>query len=896
MLVEILETLPTVLTATAATAAACVGVSTACLPILRKALLPPPKEAFLSDILPFSHLDTDGKTIICKDGTKVRVIALKGLDYGTKSRDDKISLMNSRHAWLDAMAKEGLELMVMTHRQRVSFQSASPRDEKENPNFFPGLEEINKLWSTNFENTFHNHHYVVLTKRPVRKRYFFGARDKAQNSNKHWQEQTEAVLDYLSAYGPELLTDSSGPDSSGPDSSGPDKFVTEESTTEGYATKGYTSVEKERRGALNILKNEGKRRIEPNGLLSFWSKMINGFDHPIQGVKDHLSERMTSSTVRFHSDTGTIETIDGSERLYSQVISIKQWNDAMRDDLYEELYTLPCELRLIHWVKGQDKATASGYLRYAQTQAKVLFFNYHVKEQYDQAIEWVDSNQSSLFDVQVSLIVTCETKETLLERVQEVRRIFRSQNLKPVIETHAAEWIWFSQFPSFTHRVRNNLLFSQNVATLLPFVKDQQGFINCDWGRGPLRLFKTSTGSTYAFQLHVSDRPEELAHSLVIAPSGSGKTTLFQHLIGGALRHQNLRAYIFDRLRGTKVFTESMGGQFIDLEGNIENGEENKKGRKKKNEEQNGRQGENHIGTQTNGLSLNPLQCDDNPTNRAFLNRFLLQLAGTEDDASIQAVNRAVDTIFELPLEARILSSIYDAAIDVGSPLKTHLRKWVGDTVQARWFNGKQDSLDITKNRLVSFEMAAVQQDNTAYAAMVTYVMHRIREQMQNKALPHLIFIDETAPMLENVLFRSYVKELFREHRKLRGSINVCFQDASAVISCGIKETILNQCQTVFLFPNPNADKSSYSELFNLTEDQWAFIKGAAKNMPRRSVLVKRMAPENNEAVILDIDLSCLGSHLKFYRSGSESIQLMQQLQHQYGLEGWRQPYLESSL
>lgn len=879
MLVEILETLPTVLTTTVAMAAACVGVSTACLPALKKSLLPKPKEAFLSDILPFSHLDSDGKTLICKDGTKVRVIALKGLDYGTKSRDDKIALMNSRHAWLDAMAKEGLELMVMTHRQRVSFQSVSPRDGKEDSDFFSALEKINKLWSTNFENTFYNCHYVVLTKRLPKKICFLWSRDKAQNSNKQWQEQTEAVLDYLSAYAPELLTDSSGPDLSVAD-----KFVAEESTTEGYATEEYPSVERERRGGLNILESQGKQRIEHNGLLSFWSKMINGFDHPIQGVKDHLSERMTSSTVHFHSDTGIIETIDGADRLYSQVISIKQWNDAMRDDLYEELYTLPCELRLVHWVKGQDKATASGYLRYAQTQAKVLFFNYHVKEQYDQAIEWVDSNQSSLFDVQVSLIVTCETKEALLERVQEVRRIFRSQNLKPVIETHAAEWIWFSQFPSFTHRVRNNLLFSQNVATLLPFVKDQQGFLSCDWGRGPLRLFKTSTGSTYAFQLHVSDRPEELAHSLVIAPSGSGKTTLFQHLIGGALRHQNLRAYIFDRLRGTKVFTESMGGQFIDLEGN---GGESKKGRKK-NESQDERKDK--------GLSLNPLQCDDNPTNRAFLNRFLLQLAGTEDDASIQAVNRAVDTIFELPLEARILSSIYDAAIDVGSPLKTHLRKWVGDTVQARWFNGKQDSLDITKNRLVSFEMAAVQQDNTAYAAMVTYVMHRIREQMQNKALPHLIFIDETAPMLENVLFRSYVKELFREHRKLRGSINVCFQDASAVISCGIKETILNQCQTVFLFPNPNADKASYSELFNLTEDQWAFIKGAAKNTPRRSVLVKRMAPENNEAVILDIDLSCLGSHLKFYRSGSESIQLMQQLQHQYGLEGWRQPYLESSL
>lgn len=72
MVADLIEMLPTVLTATVATAAAGVGISTACLPALKKALLPEPKEAFLSDILPFSHLDLDGKTLICKDGTKVR--------------------------------------------------------------------------------------------------------------------------------------------------------------------------------------------------------------------------------------------------------------------------------------------------------------------------------------------------------------------------------------------------------------------------------------------------------------------------------------------------------------------------------------------------------------------------------------------------------------------------------------------------------------------------------------------------------------------------------------------------------------------------------------------------------------------------------------------------------
>jgi len=815
----LLSYLPSIFATTAATAAMGAGISAACVPALKKRLLPLPKESFLSDLLPFSYLEEDGQTLVCKDGTKAWVIQLQGLDYGAKTHDEKIALLNNRHAFLDAMAREDLDFTVITQRLLLPLDESSSTDKFQNEI----LQEIHNRWNNNFEKVYRNQHFLILTQKPLKKRWWH----KSQSSTpiKQGQDVIEIVLDYLSPYNPKVLKEAR----------------TGESET-------------------------GER--EEGSLLPFWSRLINGFEHPIaantEGVTHHLSEKMTSSTVHFHPSTGLIEHSDGDKKLYSKVISIKQWSDSLKDDLFRELFSLPCEFRLVHWIKGKNKVYSSKNLRYAQAQTKIMLFSQHVKEQYEQAIEWVDSGQSSLFDVQISLILTCETQDQLEARVQDVRRIFRGQNLKPALETYATEWLWLSQFPTFTHRVRVNHLFSQNVANLLSFPKDQYGLDSCDWGKGPLRHFKTASGSAYSLQLHVSERSEELAHSLIVAPSGSGKTTFFQHLIGGALRHKELKAYIFDRLRGTKVFTESVGGKFIDL-------------------------------CEKEGLSLNPLHCEDNPTNRAFLSRFLLQLAGTEDNDSVLAVNRTVQTIFELPKEARILSAIYDAAIDVGSPLKDRLRQWIGSTTNARWFNGKIDSLDISQNSLVSFEMASLQQDATAYAAMVTYVMHRIREQMQGKALPHLIFIDETAPMLENELFRSYVQELFREHRKLRGSINVCFQDASAIINSGIKETILNQCQTVFLFPNPNADKESYCKLFNLTDDQWAFIKGTSKNAPKRSVLVKRIAPDNNEAVILDIDLSCLGSHLKFYRSGSESVQLVNQLQKQFGREGWRQSYLEAA-
>jgi type IV secretory pathway VirB4 component len=125
--------------------------------------------------------------------------------------------------------------------------------------------------------------------------------------------------------------------------------------------------------------------------------------------------------------------------------------------------------------------------------------------------------------------------------------------------------------------------------------------------------------------------------------------------------------------------------------------------------------------------------------------------------------------------------------------------------------------------------MTQVQKEPVLAAAMVTYIMHRIRQVVRNQALPHLIFIDGTAPMLEDAVFRGYVEQLFREHRKLRGSINVCFQDAGALLKSPIAETVLNNCPTLFLFPNPNARQDAYAAL-NLTHEQWAF-QSMARNL-----------------------------------------------------------------
>jgi type IV secretion system protein VirB4 len=474
-------------------------------------------------------------------------------------------------------------------------------------------------------------------------------------------------------------------------------------------------------------------------------------------------------------------------------------------------------------------------------------------------LELIGGDQDGLIEHQMTVFAHGETIAELEQVEQAVRRVFADLQCKAVPEVAAAEWMWRARLPGFDAPVRPRELLAQNIAGMTPFADEARGDLRSDWGEGPIRLFKTASGSAYAFQFHVSDAAEALGHTVAFAPSSGGKTTLFSHLIGGALRHRNLAAYAFDRFNGMEVFTHAVGGLHIDL-------------------------------ADATRLKLNPLQCKDNRENREFLRRWLQQVAGVDDDHSEMAAKRAVDAAFKARAKDRSLNSIYDSAFDTGSALRAGMARWIGDSGGAVWFNGATDGLDLEGARLVTFEMSLAMQDPRVGAALVSYLMHRIRSVCRAEARPHLVFIDETAPMLQDEIFKKSVQVLFREHRKLRGSINVVFQDVGALRASGIAETVFNNCPTKFIFPNPDARAEDYAVL-ELTPAQWAYVKGTSRlaRSLKRSVLVKR----GQESVILDVDLDPLGPWLKVYRSGSEPQGIMRELRAKYGVDRWLDYYLD---
>lgn len=665
------------------------------------------------------------------------------------------------------------------------------------------LQEIHGRWMRSFEQAYVNQHYVVLSVKG----------DRAPE--KRLAELVQSVLEGLHDYAPEVLSNGTGAHSP---------------------------------------------------LLSFWSRLINGFPRSLPPFTADLAERLSLATLTFGRESGLIEYRDGLKARFALPISIRTWGDSDSGELIDRLLAVDGEIEIGQLLRGIPKATAQALLPWRSRQANLPIPNSFRTQEFEAALELIAGDKDGLIEHQLTVFAHAETEERLKELGGEIRRVLADFGIRAVTEGAAAEWLWRCRLPGFDLPTRPRSLLAQNLASLNSFNDEPQGLGRSDWGEGPLRLFKTIGGAAYSLQLHATDEKEALAHSVTFAPAGSGKTTLFEHLIGGALRHRELAAYAFDRNFGLNVFTEAVGGTYL----NLSQGTDEK--------------GDVHV-------RLNPLQCADNSQNRQFLRQWLLQLGGVDDDASYEVAGRAIDAIFKIrKVGNRSLTSVYDGAFDTGSALKAGLARWVGAEGAAGWFNGESDSLNLDTARLVTFDMTDAFRDPRAAAALVRYIMFRIRSVCARDARPHLVFIDETAPMLEDEIFRKNVEVLFREHRKLRGSVNIVFQDVGALLRSGIAETVFNNCPTQFIFQNANAREEDYRAL-ELTPAQWDYVKGTSRlaRSLRRSVLVKR----GREAVILDIDLSPLGPYLKIYRSGIEPVNLMHFLKLKYGAERWLAEYID---
>ena len=605
-----------------------------------------------------------------------------------------------------------------------------------------------------------------------------------------------------------------------------------------------------------VLKNDSA-----DNMARFFGRILSPISKPAPKRADNNIAKLTTvDDVEFLRD-GVVRYISGGEQSFAACLSFKISPDYLDEEFFDSVSTIQTEMITMNGFHIMGAADVESTIRKKRLTADDERRN-STETQISEAQNAMDENLSgnqSLVDYYPLFVLFGATRDDLQKSVDEFKKIAAQFGISPVVETFAAKVSWFAQIPGFNVFPRSFKLLSRAAAISIPMSTQPRGVENSDWGTGPLVVFPTAQGTPYQFQFHVSDKPAAVGHTLTIGPTGGGKTTLFSFLIAQSLRHQKLKAFFFDRNKGAEIFTLAAGGKYITMQGKDKNSDPM---------------------AQSFLTHLNPLKMPDTVANRAFLRRWFAIISGQSDAASADEIARAVSVNFDyLSDKDRLLKNLWESCFSSSGNMRAALKKWVDPLQYGDMFNEASDTLDL-HSRLTTFDFTDILQDEVLSPAVISYILHRINNITVSGGNPSLIMIDETAPMLENKMFRDNFITGLQEGRKNRQAYMVAFQRANVLDKLGVGDVVRGQAQTVMFFRNPAADASDYAH-WNLNPLEMAFIQGKAYPNLKRAVLLSR--PVNGESVILNTELGGLGNLLRLFESGRSSVLLAEELYKMYG-------------
>lgn len=605
-----------------------------------------------------------------------------------------------------------------------------------------------------------------------------------------------------------------------------------------------------------VLKNDSA-----DNMARFFGRILSPISKPVPKRADNNIAKLTTvDDVEFLRD-GIVRYVSGGNQSFAACVSFKISPDYLDEEFFDTVSTIQTEMICMNGFHIMGAADVESTIRQKRSTADEERRD-STETQISEAQVAMDENLSgnqSLVDYYPLFVLFGASREELQKYVDEFKKISAQFGISPVVETFAAKVSWFAQIPGFDVFPRSFKLLSRAAAISIPMSTQPRGVENSDWGPGPLVVFPTAQGTPYQFQFHVSDKPAAVGHTLTIGPTGGGKTTLFSFLIAQSLRHPKLKAFFFDRNKGAEIFTLSVGGKYITMQGKEKNSDPM---------------------AQSFLTRLNPLKMPDTATNRAFLRRWFAIISGQSDAASADEIARAVSVNFDyLSDKDRLLKNLWESCFSSSGNMRSALKKWVDPLQYGDMFNEASDTLDL-HSRLTTFDFTDILQDEVLSPAVISYILHRINNITVSGGNPSLIMIDETAPMLENKMFRDNFITGLQEGRKNRQAYMVAFQRANVLDKLGVGDVVRGQAQTVMFFRNPAADASDYAH-WNLNPLEMAFIQGKAYPNLKRAVLLSR--PVNGESVILNTELGGLGNLLRLFESGRSSVLLAEELYKMYG-------------
>lgn len=819
----------------------------------------------VSGSIPIMDIMEDEKTLITRESSVVRVIKLQGKDYSGLSFEEKRTLFEKRKGFFEGL---GTDVRVSTHYHRVEYNIEERSYDMGNK----WANQIAHLHDKDFTKAFRTDVYIVVSipDRRLLKGNGMPQRNLAAETEYYEQvrdklaAEVESLMGVLEDYSPHIL----------------------EHTKDGkspllrfwmYILNGgeYPDLTPKQNHDLNDamaladIEVVSKKR---DNLFTRLNKVFEKNDLP-SPVKEEINKEIKKTYDR--TDADYIIVHNANRRRYTAFVAMKSYPDETDFHVFDGLMGCQKTFSVVQHVKMVNDETAKNLIETLQNRWKSLGrFSTRITADLEDANEHIMAENFRLAWHSMSVAIHGDTKEECEDGVRIVQQAFNAAQINSLRERFATEHTYWSQFPDYEamNNPRGGYVSTITLADMVNFGAKHQGNMSCSFGDAPLTYFKTPDGQNYAFTYHPTPDKYVAGHTMVFGSTGSGKTVLMNFLMKCGLKYQGegaehpLKTLVFDSLRGMKIPVEAFGGEYIDF--------------------------------MRDDVALNPMQIKDTAENRAFLERWIAQLAGRTTEGDRNLIAQAIAVGFErLPQEQRSLhairdmfgiASFNDEATDSAN-IAARLAKWLPDPddpttspyPNGMHFNSELDALSFNK-RIVGFDMTSVLQNEELLAPLTSYIFHAFVQDIMENPGPHVCYMDEAIQYIENPFMYDFIEKFLREHRKLNGVFVGAVQSPALIMQSKKAEALLSHIKTYIIFQDSSAVQEDYcgsksKKGLGLTESEFDWVR--AKSKAGREVMVKRAT---GESVILNVDLSSLGDHLKLLRSEAGLVDKFENIQTQY--------------
>ena len=190
-------------------------------------------------------------------------------------------------------------------------------------------------------------------------------------------------------------------------------------------------------------------------------------------------------------------------------------------------------------------------------------------------------------------------------------------------------------------------------------------------------------------------------------------------------------------------------------------------------------------------------------------------------------------------------------------------------------FDNPADTLNLD-SRLMGFDMTDFLENNTIRPPLMAYLFHRLDDIVDGN--PTIIDIDEFWKALGDPAFRQFARDGLKTYRKRNAMMMFGTQSPADALKSDISETIIEQCATKILLPNPNAQAKDYIDGLNLTEAEFRLIK-VDLSPESRCFLVK----QGHDSVVVQLDLNGMDDELAVLSGRQGTVALLDELRAEFG-------------